>query len=94
MIVTLRGGTLGGVRCTLCGGTLGGVLVTLRDCKRVADSCWRAWFKGVVVGGNGEAGPFCVMAWMRSSTAVAVRSEVVTCGMVYVEGKKATLSLL
>ena len=92
--VTLRGGTLGDVPCTLHGGTLGGAPVTLRDCKRVADSCRRAWFKGVAVGVNGGAGPVCVMAWMRSSTAATVRSEGVTCRMVYVEGKKATLSLL
>ena len=71
-----------------------GAPVTLRDCKRVTDSCQRARFKRVAVGVNRGAGPFCVMAWMRSSTAAAVRSEGVTCGMVYVEGKKATLSLL
>ena len=86
--------TLGGVPLTLRGGTLGGVPVTLRGCKRVADSCWRARFKGVAVGVNGGAGSFCVMAWMRSSTAAVVRSEGVTCGMVYVVGKKATLLLL
>ena len=92
--LTLRGGTLGGVALTLRGGTLEGVPVTLRDCRRVADSCRRARFKGVAVGLNGGAGPFCVMAWMRSSTGAAVRLEGVTCGMVYVEGKKAALLLL
>ena len=57
--VTLRGGTLGGAPITLCagtvggatgalrGGTHGGVTGTLHDYKRVSDSCWRAWFKGV-----------------------------------------------
>ena len=76
------------------GGILGGAPVTLRDCKRVADSCRRAWFKCVAVGINRGAGPVCVMAWMRSLFAAAMRSEGVTYGMVYVEGKKATLSLL
>ena len=93
-LVTLRDGTLGGVLGALPIGNLGGAPVTLRDCKWVAESCRRAWFKGVAVGVNGGAGPFCMMAWMRSLTAAAVRSEVVTCGMVYVVGKKATLSLL
>ena len=92
--VTLCGGTLGGAPVTLRDGTLGGAPVTLRDCKRVVDSCQRAWFKGVAVGVNGGAGPFCVMAWMRSLTAAAVRSEGVTCGMVYAEGKKGMLLLL
>ena len=92
--VSLRGGTLGGVPLTLRGGTLGGVLITLRDCRRMADSCRRARFKGVAVGVNRGAGPFCVIAWMRSSMAAAVRSEGVTCSMMYVEGKKANLSLL
>ena len=92
--LTLRGDTLGGVFCALRGGTLGGASVTLCDCKRVVDSCQRAWFRGVAVGVNRGAGPICVMAWMRSSTTVAVGSEGVTCGIVYVEGKKASLSLL
>ena len=35
-----------------------------------------------------------MIAWMRLSTAAAMRLEGVTCGMMYVEGKKATLSLL
>ena len=92
--LTLRGGTLGGMLYTLRDGTLGGVPVMLRDCKRVTDSCRRAWFKGVVVGVNGGAGPFCVIAWIRSSMAAAVHSEGVTCEMVYVEGKEATLLML
>ena len=89
-----RGGTLGGVPCTLRGGTLGGAPITLHECKRVTDSCRRAWFKGVAVGVNEGAGPVCLMAWMRSSMAAAVHSEGVTCWMVYVEEKKATLLLL
>ena len=92
--VTLRGGTVGGAPVMLRIGTLGGATGTLRNCKRVSESCWRDWFKGVAVELNGGAGPVCVMTWMRSLMAVAVRSEGVTCKMVYVERKKATLSLL
>ena len=72
---------LGGAPITLGGGTLGGATGTLCDCKRVSESCWRAWFKDVAVGENGGAGPFCVMTLIRSSAA-AVRSEGVTCKMV------------
>ena len=90
----LHGSTFGGAPVTLRGGTLGGAPVTLRDCKRVSESCWRAWVRGVAVGVNRGAGPVCVMAWMRSSTVAAVNSEGMTCGRVYVEGKRATLSLL
>ena len=90
----LHGGTLGGAPVTPRGGTLGGAAGTLRDYKRVSESCWRAWFKGVAVGVNGGARPVCVMAWMRSLAAAALRSKGGTYGMVYVEGKKATLLLL
>ena len=48
--VTLRGGILGGALATLRGGTLG--TGTLRDWKRVSESCWRVWYKGVAVGVN------------------------------------------
>ena len=91
--VTLCSGTLGGAPVTLHGGTLGGATGTLRDCKRVAESCRRAWLKEVAVGVNGGAGPVCAMAWMRSSMAAVVCSKGMTCGMVYVEEKKVTLSL-
>ena len=88
MNITLRGGTLGGAPITLRGGTLGDAPATPHDCKRVSESYWRAWFKGVVVGVKGGAGPFCVMVWMRSSAAAAVRSVGVTWGMVYMEEKR------